>query len=91
MRGRGSFPLAARPPAVRFFLFGAGRYSGWRNGVWEFVGASCVRDDPLCCEGSADREEAARKGFLPFSCFAERFTFEKGETRGGGTAPPGPK
>ncbi|WP_291487063.1 hypothetical protein [Desulfovibrio sp.] len=23
--------------------------------------------------------------------FLERFTFEKGETRGGGTAPPGPK
>ena len=40
--------------------------------------------------GSGESEErSSQRGLRP--CFLERFTFEKGETRGGGTAPPGPE
>ena len=40
--------------------------------------------------GSGESEERSSQcGLRP--CFLERFTFEKGETRGGGTAPPGPE
>ena len=39
--------------------------------------------------GSGKSEERSSQcGLRP--CFLERFSFEKGETRGGGTAPPGP-
>ena len=34
---------------------------------------------------------AKGKNFFPKSAFLERFNFEKGETLGGCTAPPGPK
>ena len=48
------------------------------------------------CINMLQYRSQASSGMVPGRLFRgmvplERFTFEKGETRGGGTAPPGPK
>ena len=55
------------PPVPRrcaSFLGGGTVFWILKRGVWEFVGASCVREGPLCCDGGA----GAVKDFPPYYC-----------------------
>ena len=70
------------------------RFSVKRQGVW--LETCQGKQRPFLCSPGGWTTEAWTRALLGRSNFCteqflERFNFAKGETRGGGTAPPGPE